>query len=291
MSFSSVSGGPLITDNLILSGGSSSGSATITSDASGDIILTPVSGAVCNVGGVEIYSSGGSQYIQSSGFSNLNIGNGEENGIAITSTGFITLNSLSVNASTLPTISTTTDASDLYIGGSTTGNTTCSNIGICATNEISLNFLQVNADGSPTIQPAFSSDSLTLSGSTLNFTPSAGYLRMSQTPYFTGGGTGAPQSFTLPCGGVFLMTMVANATPGDQVSIPSLSDMWFVFSTSASNTISPYSTSNEPVSGYFVGVNANGVIGVQSSSTSNTIGVAVYQNDGYFYNFYLTMIS
>ena len=259
MSFSSVSGGPIVTDNLILSGGSSSGSATITSDASGDIILTPASSASTNINGLVISGeSSGIYSICPSASSNITIGStsGYLQSLNLYSTGNMDLQS--------PIIG-------LYGG-------------------ISLNSLQVNTSTSPTISTASTSDSITLSASTLNFTPSAGYLRMSQTPYFSSVGTSV-QSFTLPCGGVFLMTMVANATSGDQASTPSLSDLWYVFSTGSSNVITPYSTSNEPVSGYFVCVNANGVIGVQSSSTSNNIVVSVYQNDGYFYNFYLTMIS
>jgi hypothetical protein len=276
-------------NNLSLSGTSSSDpTATITADASGDIILTPASGAMCIVGGVEMYTKDYNQYIQSNGFSNLYIGNGDENSINLSSTSIITLNGIEISNGT--TITTTTAATDLYIGSATVSATNCSNIGICATDTISLNYININSESSPTIQPSTSTDSITLSANTLNFTPSAGYLRMSQTPYFTGNGNSA-QTFTLPCGGVFLLTMVANITSGDQVDYPSVSDMWYVFSTATSNTISPYSSTIDYLSGYYAGINANGIIGVESSSTSNEIGVGVYQNDAYFYNFYLTMIS
>ena len=315
--------------------------ASISIDTTGNLLLSPASGAKCNIGGVVLYTSDDTQYIQSNGFSNLCIGNGDENAIAIQTTNVITLNgleisggttiqpvtstdsitisatditlnSLQIDASTSPTISSSGDititpasGSKCNIGGVVLytnddtqyiqsngfsnmciGNGDENAIAIQTTNIITLNGIEISSG--TTIQTSTSTDSMTLSASTLNFTPSAGYLRMSQTPYFTSVGTSA-QSFTLPCGGVFLLTMVANATSGDQVSVPSLNDLWYVFSTSAATTITPYSTAT--VSGYYEGVNANGVIGVQSSSTANTIGVAAYQSDAYFYNFYLTMIS
>ena len=108
-----ATGATVLFNNLSLSGASSSDpTATITADASGDIILTPASGAKCNLGGVVLYTNDSTQYIQSNGFSNLCIGNSDENAISLQSTNYITLNGLQVSGGKAGTTIQTATSTD-----------------------------------------------------------------------------------------------------------------------------------------------------------------------------------
>lgn len=290
----------VLINNLILNGCDTSGcpTATIAADVSGNINLTPASGASTNINGLAISGvSSGIYTLCPSASSNMTIGStsGYLQSLNLYSTGNIdlqsptiglyggiSLNSLQVNTSTSPTISTAS-TSDLYIGGSTTGNTTCTNIGICSTDTVSLNYLQVNAESSPTIQPSTSTDSITVSASSINFTPSCGYLQMSQTPFYYNNGTG--QSMTLPASGVYILSMAANDNSyADCLTAPEYTDSWMVFSTGSSTTAYPYSTEAAGTSSYsgFNGA-ANDIIGITTSSSANTISIQIDNSAGYFY--------
>jgi hypothetical protein len=215
--------------------------AQISVDSSGDLLLTPASGAMCNVGGVEIYTNNNSQYIQSNGFSNLYIGNGDENSINLSSTNYITLNGLQVASGT-------------------------------------------------TIQPVVSTNAMTLSASSINFTPSCGYLQMSQTPYYYNNGTG--QSFNIPASGVYILSMAANDNSyADCLTSPQYTDSWMVFSSGTSTTAYPYSTEASGTTAY-TGFNgaANEIIGITTSSSANSISIQIDNSAGYFYYFFLTKL-
>jgi hypothetical protein len=260
-------------NNLSLSGTSSSDpTATITADASGDILLTPASGAKCNIGGVVLYTSDDTQYIQSNGFSNLCIGNGDENAIAIQSTNVITLNGLEISGGTTgTTISPVSDTASVSMTGAS----------------IELNSLYVNASTSPTIS---SNNAMTLSASSINFTPSCGYLQMSQTPYYYN--TGSGKTFNIPASGVYILSMAANDNSyADCLTAPQYTDSWMVFSSGSSTTAYPYSTAASGTSAYtgFNGV-ANEIIGITTSSSANSISIQIDNSAGYFYYFFLTKL-
>jgi hypothetical protein len=257
-------------NNLSLSGASSSDpTATITADASGDIILTPASGAKCNLGGVVLYTSDDTQYIQSNGFSNLCIGNSDENSVSIQTTNTITLNGLQVVSGT--TISPVVSTNSVSMTGAS----------------IELNSLYVNASTSPTIS---SNNAMTLSASSINFTPSSGYLQMSQTPYYNN--TGSGNTFNLPASGVYILSMAANDNSyADCLTAPQYTDSWMVFSSGSSTTAYPYSTEASGTTAY-TGFNGatNDIIGITTSSSANSISISIDNSAGYFYYFFLTKL-
>jgi len=233
----------VIINSLILNGCDTSGcpTATIAADVSGNLNLTPASGAKCNLGGVVTYTNNNTQYIQSNGFSNLCIGNSDENSIAIQTTNIITLNGLEIASGT-------------------------------------------------TIQPVTSTDSITVSAASINFTPSCGYLQMSQTPYYYN--TGSGQSFNLPASGVYILSMAANDNSyAACLTSPQYTDSWMVFSSGSSCTAYPYSTEAAGTTSYsgFNGA-TNDIIGITTSSSANSISIQIDNSAGYFYYFFLTKL-